>query len=75
MSNPQHTRRTTKRVLSWFIIYITFFTAWAFVFTPDIPATTVALLGSMIGIFGVVVKLYKSMREKDQEDFKDDGRF
>lgn len=54
----------------WFIIYITFFTAWAFLFQPDIPGTTVALLGSMIGIFGAVVKLYKDMRQKDNEDDK-----
>ncbi len=58
-------RRTTKLVLLWFVLYITYYTDFAFRYEPEISTGTAAVLGSMIAMFGAVVALYKKMREKD----------
>ncbi len=60
-------RRTTKLVLIWFVAYITYYTDYAFRYEPEITQWTAVLLGSMIGMFAVVVGLYKRMREKDHD--------
>ena len=61
-------RRTTKIVLIWFMVYITYYTDMAFRHEVQIHQWTAVALGSMIGMFTVVVGLYKRMREGDHAE-------